>query len=431
MINVTSSTNFVTIPQPLPTQPTDQPFDLLLGSVATAVPEIAVAPAAPQPAGSIEAEALESGTTLLAFLGFNPIKAPPGETISKEPLPPTEDEDEVSASDTATPTATASVSQYQPLIATILARNPVSAEAGEAPTQETLTRTDRPVGAAPLRFAPAVASVINQIADTAIEPATPTDADTVSPEPFAAAARAAALAQNAPPIVATNDPVARPSPALSDAARSDSAQLAIAASLASSTLVRSPQPATNVSDVPEERIGDIELLGTSPTTSATSLPTSSLTNGPTTTIAVTQPDPLQTIADRQLDLARDTRWIDELARDIVSSSGRSDRLSFSLVPPQLGQLHVDLSHSDLGLSVHMRSDSEATTQIVGAAQPRLVEELKSQGIRVASTEVSTGGGQSQGQNQQQRDDSQLFEFARQRFETSDDSKTDRPGGRFA
>lgn len=143
-------------------------------------------------------------------------------------------------------------------------------------------------------------------------------------------------------------------------------------------------------------------------------------------------DPLRFVVERQLDLARDSRWLDALTRDIVAVAETPDRLSFRLSPPQLGQLDVDLSTSDSGLSVRMNTSTEAAAQIVAAAQPRLIDELKSQGVRVAEAQVSTGGGQSQGQGQQQqREADQMIEFARGRFERTDQTNQTRPTGRFA
>jgi flagellar hook-length control protein FliK len=143
-------------------------------------------------------------------------------------------------------------------------------------------------------------------------------------------------------------------------------------------------------------------------------------------------DPLRFVVERQLDLARDSRWLDALARDIVAVAETPDRLSFRLSPPQLGRLDVDLSSSDSGLSVRMNTSTEAAAQIVAAAQPRLIDELKSQGMRVAEAQVSTGGGGSQGQGQQQqREADQMIEFARARFEQANDTHLTRPDGRFA
>jgi flagellar hook-length control protein FliK len=142
-------------------------------------------------------------------------------------------------------------------------------------------------------------------------------------------------------------------------------------------------------------------------------------------------DPLRFVVERQLDLARDSRWLDALARDIVAVADKPDQLSFRLSPPQLGRLDVDVSSSDSGLSVRMNTSTEAAAQIVAAAQPRLIDELKSQGVRVVEAQVSTGGGQSQQQGQQHRDADQLIEFARARFEQANDTNLTRPTGRFA
>ncbi len=151
------------------------------------------------------------------------------------------------------------------------------------------------------------------------------------------------------------------------------------------------------------------------------------------TITAQSTDPLRFVVDRQLDLARDSRWLDALARDIVAVAEAPDRLSFRLSPPQLGQLDVDLSSSDSGLSVRMNASTEAAAHIVAAAQPRLIDELKSQGVRVAEAHVFTGGGgsQGQGQPQQQRDADQMIEFVRQRIERNNETNLTRPTGRFA
>ena len=169
-------------------------------------------------------------------------------------------------------------------------------------------------------------------------------------------------------------------------------------------------------------------IGETPLSQAISSPQT----GPAQPLASTS-DPLRFVVDRQLDLARDSRWLDALARDIVAVADAPDRLSFRLSPPQLGQLDVDLSSSDSGLSVRMNASTEAAAQIVAAAQPRLIDELKSQGVRVAEAQVSTrSGGQSQGQGQQQqRAADQIIEFARARFERANETNLTRPTGRFA
>jgi hypothetical protein len=145
------------------------------------------------------------------------------------------------------------------------------------------------------------------------------------------------------------------------------------------------------------------------------------------------PDPLRFVVERQLDLARDSRWLDALARDIVAVADRPDQLSFRLSPPRLGRLDVDMSSSESGLSLRLNTSTEAAAQIITAAQPRLIEELKGQGVRVAEAQVSTssGGSQNQQGQQQQRGTDQMIEFVRERIARAENTNPTRPNGRFA
>jgi flagellar hook-length control protein FliK len=100
--------------------------------------------------------------------------------------------------------------------------------------------------------------------------------------------------------------------------------------------------------------------------------------------------------ERQLDLARDERWVNQLARDIVSLSSQTDRIAFRLHPERLGQLDVQLAQSEAGLSIRMTTEHRETQVILAQAQPRLVEDMRSQGLRVAQAEIFSG---SQGEHQ--------------------------------
>ncbi|MEK6638618.1 MAG: flagellar hook-length control protein FliK [Pseudomonadota bacterium] len=146
-------------------------------------------------------------------------------------------------------------------------------------------------------------------------------------------------------------------------------------------------------------------------------------------------DPLHVVVERQLDLSRDARWLDALARDIVAVADRPDQLSFRLLPERLGRLDIDLRTNDHGLSIKMNTTNEAAAQIVAAAQPRLLDELKGQGVRVAGAEVSSGNAQSQSQSQgqqhPQREAERMIEYVRHRIERANTSNLTRPLGRFA
>jgi Flagellar hook-length control protein FliK len=177
------------------------------------------------------------------------------------------------------------------------------------------------------------------------------------------------------------------------------------------------------------------VLGITVSDSKTDLPITLNTPAiPTTTtspqITPIAPD-LTTLTDRHLNLARESAWLDTLASDIVAASEAPDRLSFRLSPANLGRLDVDLSQSVRGLSVHMTASTDDASNIITAAQPRLVEELRQQGVRVADAGVSTGG-QHQAPTPQTRQPLQLIEHtAPARADETETSPDTRSPGRFA
>lgn len=139
------------------------------------------------------------------------------------------------------------------------------------------------------------------------------------------------------------------------------------------------------------------------------------------------------VAQRHLDLARDTQWLDGLARDIVAASDRSGSMSFRLSPAHLGELDVALATSDAGLSVTMKTSSDEAAKIVHAAQPALVDTIQSQGVRVADAQVTSQADMSRhGQSQPQRQPQ--ASFIETGFAASTDTETqndEQPRGRFA
>jgi len=121
--------------------------------------------------------------------------------------------------------------------------------------------------------------------------------------------------------------------------------------------------------------------------------------------------------DRQLDLARETQWLDRLARDIGQAATQQGNLKFQLNPEHLGSLQVEITNSAAGASIRMTTDREQARDIIADAQPRLLAEVRAQGLRVAESHVDlnnqqqpSSGGHSQtasgqasaGQQQQQR-----------------------------
>jgi flagellar hook-length control protein FliK len=95
--------------------------------------------------------------------------------------------------------------------------------------------------------------------------------------------------------------------------------------------------------------------------------------------------------DRHLDVARGDAWLDDLASDIAASAERGGSLKFALLPPALGRLDVEVTRGGEGIDLRLSTRNEAAHDVLAAAQPRLVEEIRAQGIRVIGAEVSAGG----------------------------------------
>lgn len=145
-----------------------------------------------------------------------------------------------------------------------------------------------------------------------------------------------------------------------------------------------------------------------------------------------------TIAERVLDMDSDGAWIDQLARDIAATKSDSGDISFRLMPRHLGRLDVAMRMEGEGMSLKMDTQHEATATIVTAAQGRLVDELRQQGVRIVGAEVThtpgETGRQSQGQNQGRAatpDTAHLIETATERAEQHDEERAANRRGRFA
>lgn len=111
---------------------------------------------------------------------------------------------------------------------------------------------------------------------------------------------------------------------------------------------------------------------------------------------------------RHLDLARDNQWLDRLARDITQAATTNGHLKFQLNPEHLGSLQVEIVNSAAGTSVRMTADNDAARTILVDAQPRLIAEVRAQGLRIAESHVDLGsqtgsGGAAGGQRQSSED----------------------------
>ncbi len=140
------------------------------------------------------------------------------------------------------------------------------------------------------------------------------------------------------------------------------------------------------------------------------------------------------VAERALDVARGSLWLDQLAGDIAAVQDHNRNLSFRLIPAQLGQLDVKIAANDGGLQLNFSTQTEEAARIISQAQSRLVEELKAQGVRVAGSEVNTGSGQSSfaQQNDHSTRADTIAEFDRPATKSSEQADASEPqNGRFA
>jgi flagellar hook-length control protein FliK len=142
-------------------------------------------------------------------------------------------------------------------------------------------------------------------------------------------------------------------------------------------------------------------------------------------------DVVAQLSERVLDTARGNAWLDQLASDIIAAQDSERDLSFRLMPPQLGQLDVKIETLGEGMQLNFATQTEEAAQIVAAAQPRLVEELRGQGVRVAGSEVATGSGQHSGNGQPQRQPQTLHVEQPSPFRKPAKAAVSRDNGRFA
>ena len=141
------------------------------------------------------------------------------------------------------------------------------------------------------------------------------------------------------------------------------------------------------------------------------------------------------VAERVLDMTSDDAWIEQLAADIAATKSASNDVSFRLMPRHLGRLDVSMMMGDEGVSLKLDTQHEATATIVNAAQVRLVDDLRQQGVRVAETQVTHTPDQAGRQSQQgqgrspAQDAAHLIETATERAAPREARDQERAGNR--
>lgn len=129
----------------------------------------------------------------------------------------------------------------------------------------------------------------------------------------------------------------------------------------------------------------------SPAAAATPVPAAA----PAVSAQIPGPNLQAAIEAQVLNVAKDGAWIDDLARDISRTASGEGTMRFRLAPETLGELRVEITQSERGAHVRLQVTSEAAQQALAEAQPKLVQEARAQGVRIAETEISFAGGQGQ------------------------------------
>ena len=87
-------------------------------------------------------------------------------------------------------------------------------------------------------------------------------------------------------------------------------------------------------------------------------------------------------------------------REIAALQADDGLLQFQLLPRHLGRIEVSVQSGSEGISVRVAAENAAAQSILATAQMRLVDDLRSNGVRLAATDI---GMQAEGWAQDRRD----------------------------
>jgi len=161
------------------------------------------------------------------------------------------------------------------------------------------------------------------------------------------------------------------------------------------------EPANALADIVAPA-GDAAIPAFAPVTDAAS----NATSAPTATTGIAQPSHAEQSVTRHLDMLRDTQWLDNLAHDISQAAAQNGQLKFQINPEHLGSLAIEITHGDAGASIRMTTDNDHARAIIADAQPRLLAEVRAQGLRVADAHVDLGNQASGGGSANNRSSSE-------------------------
>lgn len=154
-----------------------------------------------------------------------------------------------------------------------------------------------------------------------------------------------------------------------------------------------------------------------------------VSTAPAAEAAVGEPATVDQSVDRQLELVRDHQWLDRLARDISQATNQQGHLRFQLNPEHLGALTVELTNSASGTSIRLTAETDQARAIIADAQPRLLAEVRAQGLRIAESHVDLnqqGGGSSGSAHGQQQSSADHKPFARTQAAVRDEAGDSAP-----
>ncbi len=295
------------------------------------------------------------------------------------------------------------------------ARKPIAAEAGlPSPSAEPakgISSDSEPTpadGEAGPRFTTTVAPLAKEVPAPTLRPATTAQQegpDTLQPAPTvqptgdapapdeASAQIAAALRSAAASPDGEARTVQRQRVTLQASTRIVRGETARNAPAAAEPAPRAARPAERA---PEPQTARLDARHEAPQAPAAEVQPSAPQASPVTPsrtfeIAAARIDPAEQAVDRALDLAKDSEWLDQLARDIAGAGERDGTLRFRLNPNTLGQMRIELSQTEQGTAVRMSVETEAARTILADAQSRLVTEARAQGVRIAETNVDLSG----------------------------------------
>jgi flagellar hook-length control protein FliK len=285
----------------------------------------------------------------------------------------------------------------------------------KAPEGDTATTDGEAIQAAPAMTS-SIAALLARVTQATGKPAAPADASSAdSPEAGtgqSAFARLETLVSAKPSTSqndgtengasTTDDGKARPTPKtsaaqlseliarLTDSPKPATASAPQAAAPAAATINAAIAQAVRHAGRDDQTAADPTSLN-APTLGVAPAAPSVSANGINAAQGPAAPTPADEMINHHLDLAKDSEWLDTLARDITRAAQSDAKLRFDLNPEHLGSLKVELLNGTNGTSVKMTTETEAARAILADAQPRLVAEARAQGLRISEAHVNLGG----------------------------------------